>query len=623
MDANRNRKYSPFGRLSNELVNEIFIFSFISEAPYSQFLSIRLSHVCAHWREIAIANWRLWNEITFSPWQSKRQMENSVIWIKELISRTRNAPIHLSIAAYDWNEFWDEVVAPLFLELEARVRKIELTMDYWLLPCKRRLMEAISQTKAPLLDSILIATINNQRTLLTQPSEDITLTNTFRRLRTVIYNEIMTNNILPGPSLGYITGFTADLIFSAMQQLSQWLEILKCMPNLENLYLSFKKSVITSTVDSDTPKIYLTHLKNFCMSASREECAEFCKYLKLPPGCTFSIECMKSEDVYTFNGIYALAGVSEEAIRQVVLRWLEETCLDVSDKHLLELDIHPNFLRISVYSQVSPSPNRPILMLNLSASTGWCDMAPNNLEYYEDNYISLVNLVRMMHTMQLTNAAEISLRVHQQSLFESFAAPVLGPFVRACTLAKKFHLTGNRVMFMLPILKNRIMNRGEHDFDLSFFANNDTWSFPDYLRNVIAAMKPEEGRQSIRSCLTPSTPEEEKKYRMRENLLETQQIKTIRFLHIDFNVTTLEGHIHMLNFLRWYENHSRVLQEFQEKSGVKTHSTSNYFLHDDSIENTNYDIVVEKASKFGTYHYSNMDFERDFGQWFNPDDVGS
>jgi len=604
------RRYSPFGQLSNELVNEIFIFSFILEPPYSQTLSVRLSHVCAHWRDIAISNWRLWNEITFSRWWSESEMRNSLFWTKELIRRTRDAPIHLSIAAYDWTEPWDDIIEPLFLEVENRVRKIELTMHYCLTPCTRRLMSAISLAKAPLLDSILIATINNQRTLLTQPSEDITLRNTFPRLRGVIYNEIMTSNILPGPSLRYITEFTVDLIFSTIQQLSQWLEILNSMPSLENLYLSFWRPVITLSILSDTPEVYLANLKNFYIRASREECARLCKCLKLPPWCTFGIECIETKNVHSFND----AGVLEEAIHQVVLRWSEETCLNLSNKHLLGLDIHPTFLRVAVYSHPSLLPDRPTLMLKLYArGTRWGGNARSNLEDHE-NYISLVNLIRMMHSIQLTNAAEISLKVHQQSIFESVAAPVLGPFVRACTLAQKLHLTGDNVLFMLPILKNRIMNRGEHDFDHSFFANNAAWSFPQYLRDVIEAMKPGPEHQSIRSYLA-TTPEEEKKCRMRENLLETQQMKVIRFLYSDFNVTTLEGHIQLLNILRWFEQQSRVLQELRGKSIF-------CFLYDDCMENTNYDMVIKKASKFGRSNGDILDFERDFGQWFDPDDFG-
>jgi len=335
------------------------------------------------------------------------------------------------------------------------------------------------------------------------------------------------------------------------------------------------------------------------MSASRQECAELCKHLKLHPGCTFGIECVETEDIFLFGIRYAIPVESEAVISRVILRWSEETSLDVSDKRL-QLDIYPKFLRVAIYSQESPT--RPIFMLKLSTSYATGSVIPNILEQHEDKYISLVNLVRMMHTMRLTNAAEVSLKVHQHSLFESFAAPVLGPFVRACTLTKKLHINGHKVMFMLPILQNRIINRGEHIFDLAFFADNATWTFQQYLQDVIAAKKPDPGLDSIgKSFASASAPthEEETGYCTTERLSETWQgMTTICLIHTNFDVTTMEGNMQLLNVLHWTGKQSKVLKELREKSGVESEKSA-CFPDEVYIEDADYVMVVEKASKFG------------------------
>jgi len=146
----------------------------------------------------------------------------------------------------------------------------------------------------------------------------------------------------------------------------------------------------------------------------------------------------------------------------------------------------------------------------------------------------MIMLIRMMRSVCLTDAAEVSLRVDRDFLFENFSAPVLGPFIRACTRAQTLHLNGKKNMLMLPVLKQlTVIHPRQRDFDNAFFSVSGTWNFHQYLQDVIMELKPGSSTEKI--------------YCLGQNLLENQKqkLKTVHLLHTDFDVATLEGYCMM------------------------------------------------------------------------------
>src|SRR5437016_1338538 len=96
--ANPTRR-SPISRLPPELLDAIFVFHASGPAeihpdkPHDPLDASRIvSHVSYRWRDVALNNSRLWNQITLIHW-SKTQ--GRLEWIEYMIKRTRTVPLNL------------------------------------------------------------------------------------------------------------------------------------------------------------------------------------------------------------------------------------------------------------------------------------------------------------------------------------------------------------------------------------------------------------------------------------------------------------------------------------------------------------------------------------------------
>lgn len=82
---------------------------------------ITATHVCRRWRDIALANSSLWTIL----WLENRQ------WLRKMITRCNNAPVTVVQSQNTFaDDYLDDVLPWLFLNLQPRRLSIELTSDY-------------------------------------------------------------------------------------------------------------------------------------------------------------------------------------------------------------------------------------------------------------------------------------------------------------------------------------------------------------------------------------------------------------------------------------------------------------------------------------------------------------
>ena len=97
----RRRRVFPINHLPNELLGHVFFFWFHYEPPLSSIYPlppypvsigwVKVTHVCRHWREVALNCPQLWSEISLYMGRE---------WTRKMIARAKQAPLDI----YSGNE---------------------------------------------------------------------------------------------------------------------------------------------------------------------------------------------------------------------------------------------------------------------------------------------------------------------------------------------------------------------------------------------------------------------------------------------------------------------------------------------------------------------------------------
>jgi len=549
----------PISRLPTEILDIIFLFAFpsgrhftILDDPLRQ--SRVVSHVCSRWRYVALLNSRLWNEVTFSKWRRKEILP----WIEEIIHRSRRSPVYLRLWIGDgWDKFWDRNFTPLLFTLIHRVRHLDIRMDYSLLHLARTLTGIFAYCTFPILESISITPYNVVRRPVDNRYLDFVFPHSLPKLRRVEYD--MNFDYVPLSALANITHFK---LTSCSRYGNPWFSPIQClialrsMPQLEELHLAidFNLEDMTNLIgsDEDARELSLTKLKHFHIHASCLDCAMILPYVAFPPGCTFDVTCTESE-IDDAHGIVRLA----------VGDWAEETGLSMTNK-TLEIAVHSDAVCITV-NPLTPSdsnePSRPYLIFNTLLRP------PDNDSDEEDThpllssslphggepiqYALLIFLARTMHRMKLTQAAEIYINIDIPLPIEVFSAPILGPFIRACTSATTLHLIGTENMFMSPFLVSMMFDTGR-TFDEMLFNDLEMDEYDGGGWTPIGLLE-----ASVKPEL--SVPPVGQKPRLRSP--KDQTLKTIRYMYTCFDMTIYEGQCRLRDFLHWKERQSKIVDD--------------------------------------------------------------
>jgi len=155
-------------RLPNELLSYIFLIAtcYFEDRYEAILTSVIISHVCSHWREVALSTGGMWSNFVLTFPTSRSQLSRTVTWL----SRSQPYPIDIHLdfrdPSWDWEEnshafHWQdmEAILRLFLTHVSRWCHFELLTDTWA-PIFTFLWYVRRVESAPLLRSISLSRCN-------------------------------------------------------------------------------------------------------------------------------------------------------------------------------------------------------------------------------------------------------------------------------------------------------------------------------------------------------------------------------------------------------------------------------------------------------------------------------
>ncbi|EIM90933.1 uncharacterized protein STEHIDRAFT_165392 [Stereum hirsutum FP-91666 SS1] len=249
---------------------------FHSLAPITHLGFVTVTHVCSHWRHVAINNTLLWTTPTF---------DLGPEWLAATLSRAKSAPLTIR------HDFGDTSLSrrdnPLALEEMHGVMETlrchlyhTITIDLYgsLPPPDIFPIEDLLSCSAPVLESLAIERKS--------PLSPILLGDDASRLRQVQLVGVGETWIVP-----VFTGLTCLHIhaesISASTSLSQFLDMLEQNPELEYLKITFALPRTDSLVP--TRRIALPLLKRLSVTGFPSSCATLLSNIVTPPSTAFAV----------------------------------------------------------------------------------------------------------------------------------------------------------------------------------------------------------------------------------------------------------------------------------------------------------------------------------------------
>ena len=575
--ANPTRR-SPISRLPAELLDAIFVFhaSERTEASPRKLgdpleASRTVSHVSSRWRDVALNNSRLWNQITLIHWWKK---QGRFEWIKYMIKRTRNVPLTLRIwVGHGWDEEWDQNMALVLASLLPRVKVFDLKLDSSYYPTEK-FRKALTGASAPLLESLKMAPYNF-------PSREPVDASIFEPIFALVMPKLtrvqyeLDWNYIPYFSLSNVTHFKMTCSprhRSSLFTPLRCIQLLNSMPLLEELSLSIDFTDLDPelpTPDPDTLDLQLPQLKYFYLDAVSSDCAVLLPWFTFNPGCVFDVRCTDSE-----------IDENHVVVREVMSYYASDTQLDMADKILTINILHDTIsLVVGPTSPSSETADNQHLFRFTTVLRG--DNEPDSGESQDEpiRYAMLAFLVRRAHFMKLTTCLELHLNIDAAFFIEDCMAPVLGPLIRACKNIKTLVLKGTRNGFMRPWILNNINGTGRN-FDEMIFGDIDEirekegtgdeeelagWNFSDLMKLIMqASVSPTRGIGDL--CGAP-----------RGNTT----LQTVRILHTEFDITHVDGQLELADFLAWRDQQTHIVDSLLwPVRSIPKYATTDSHIHE-------------------------------------------
>ncbi|RDB25738.1 hypothetical protein Hypma_006084 [Hypsizygus marmoreus] len=239
----------------------------------------RVSHVCAHWREIAINFPSLW---TYIEHQYHKE------WIREMLLRSKGAPIYISAnSSRNSEQFLQNISSHIHRVKELSARSFQgYESNYFI----QKLTE-LPPAAAPILEkfSLLLRSDGQSRGL----PKDLFPGGTplLRHLEldncAVDWNSPIMRNPLTTLKLSVHNVFRGSVKPSVEQVAS----VLRDMPSLEILELRRILRPIRSAALTSERNVNLIHLKSLSIDSGIYECRHLLDHLILPPTTSITLDC--------------------------------------------------------------------------------------------------------------------------------------------------------------------------------------------------------------------------------------------------------------------------------------------------------------------------------------------
>ncbi|KAI0782810.1 hypothetical protein C8Q75DRAFT_786213 [Abortiporus biennis] len=263
-------------RLPPELLSEIFqcyvTTTLVDWRPYQPYRWIRLTHVCHHWRNVALRSPRLWADIA---------MTSNLEWMKELISRSCQVPLNLTMAR---SELGSGVFRRVVQELP-RARQLMIRLEPY---TYHSLNDVELPQNFPLLRSVVVQ--NPAYSYGDMKFPLVISKGSFPVIEQLDITGYILDWSLPifAPTLTRLV-LSPDVL--NLPSANEALDAISKMPLLQHLELaSVVKPMVDTGIPSSTHNITLPNLSYLCLSGQALACVFILKQLEFPAETTLLLE---------------------------------------------------------------------------------------------------------------------------------------------------------------------------------------------------------------------------------------------------------------------------------------------------------------------------------------------
>ncbi|TFY60734.1 hypothetical protein EVG20_g7316 [Dentipellis fragilis] len=330
----------PIYRLPSELIAQVFKKLAAIQKPGNHTGVLRLgwivvTHVCQHWRNIALQHTNLWTTISSGLGSQ---------WMEEMLARSASLPLDIQFEARQADEVYS------LTENFHRAAHLHLIVE------DPKDMRNFLRCPAPLLETCNLSGNGHSYGL-----SDVLFANAAPRLRRLE----MTSLILPWTCAGLVSLVDLSITYDGMKSLrerfaptyhSELYQVLSRMPNLESLTLVYclpahwHRNEAFPNLDNTGAAISLPVLKHLSITSAVVDVAVFLGSCRLSPTCKLVIGC----DTNYPNGtghLKEFATVLPDLLRS-------------TDKPLLRLAIHASkpdkTYTLSLWTSAHPWPGGPL-----------------------------------------------------------------------------------------------------------------------------------------------------------------------------------------------------------------------------------------------------------------------
>ncbi|KII86788.1 hypothetical protein PLICRDRAFT_93441 [Plicaturopsis crispa FD-325 SS-3] len=286
----RRNTFTHINRLPTEILSEIFLWSRIGTfypiftPPPKLSRWIRITHVCRHWRDVALDCPRLWNTI----------VPNNPNWTREWLIRSKEAPLSISFAPTGPDETAQHAME-LVLAHMTRIATLHIYTD---LERMGRLLDAT--TPGPILERLTLRVRGYPET-----DEDIqgyTLPELFctSAIPTLKKLDLACASFRwDSPIVTHLTVLALKVIPPASRpSLREMLDMLARASSLTVLILG-EDVVDLGGTNPSLDVVNLPRLGSISLSMQARVCGALLTHLTFPSSATIRLECICEESAYT------------------------------------------------------------------------------------------------------------------------------------------------------------------------------------------------------------------------------------------------------------------------------------------------------------------------------------
>ncbi|THU87968.1 hypothetical protein K435DRAFT_324107 [Dendrothele bispora CBS 962.96] len=266
---------APISQLPPEMLSKIFMLCVTPNenqaaiSPRYRWSWIKVSHICRHWRYVALECRCLWSCPDFS----------KPAWIPEMLKRSRMAPITIRVT--DESPLGIRTMNAVNTALEHLSRVEELTLSTLQISIQK-VLPAMNRS-APRLHTLCLSASDPAH----WASPAVVLQKDFMKGDTPSLTHLELKDFhLPWNS-PLLTNLTCLKLFqsdsSSSPTLEEFVETLSRMPGLETLEL---KNVLPTETVSSSQEVILSHLRNIRLEGKVEACAGALNHITFPSTTT-------------------------------------------------------------------------------------------------------------------------------------------------------------------------------------------------------------------------------------------------------------------------------------------------------------------------------------------------